>query len=481
MTSIQFTKITKPSQVSSGQGWRRTGIINVSLAFACGLSLVICLAISLSQPGSSLSKAHIIFDGSCSKSQNTNLMLHVLLNLISSLILASSNFFMQVLNSPSRQEIDQAHGWLRSLDIGIPSIKNLRHVSWFKRISWLIFLISSVPLHLFFNSTIFETNYSASRWNLTIATEAFTQGALYFPPGASLTPAGAGFPPWDQNRTIMDHSANRITTNSYPWFSLGQSVESNDYWNALSPIRQNISSIANEAHSWIMLDSKDCQAEYISCNPRKEYGDVVIIVEGSATNSTGWTRSEICNHDLSSNLSSYWDTPIPAEGINSLWFSTQCSIIREVPDFVAYDHMCEYNCSSAVGLPSNPLPLSKFPPLQESWHLGFSSPWLEDSISPLQVRYCLAQPIQEHCKIGVSNALLLVVITCVFIKAIQGIIVVWKLSNASLVTLGDAMESFISNPDPRTEGLGTLDILDSEQLEVSAKTPRQTSIDIPTR
>jgi hypothetical protein len=89
-----------------------------------------------------------------------------------------------------------------------------------------------------------------------------------------------------------------------------------------------------------------------------------------------------------------------------------------------------------------------------------------DGLDSLLVRHCLALPVQSTCKVGVSNTLLLVVIFSILVKALQGSIVVWKLPSASLVTPGDAIQSFILNPDPHTKGLATLDIVDSERLEV---------------
>lgn len=478
-------------RVLSSKGWRRTGAINVILAYVCCLILMVCLLVSILQPGSSIGSANIFFEGDCSKSARINFLLHMFLNIVSSAVLASSNFFMQVLSSPSRQEIDQAHTWLRSLDIGIPSVSNIRHVSWFKRIGWVILFFSSIPLHLFFNSSIFETTYRGSQWHLTISTEAFTQGATFFPPGGSLSPAGAPRPDLIYDEVFQMYEFPKIktydnATGSYdpPYedhiVGYGQAVVFDDYWNASSLIRRNISLAANEASTWTLLNNKDCQDEYRSYNPRIKYGDVVVIIESDATNSTGWTRSQVFDFDPSSNLSSYWDTRVPPDSINSLWFSAQCSTFRTLSESGRRD---TYNntCLGALGIYGEEVDDGRLPPFQENWTLAFN-PFSGDTgdargalqdlrynnkFDSFQVRHCLAQSIQQHCKVGVSNGLLLVTISCILVKAVQGTIVVWRLSAASLVVPGDAIQSFISNPDPQTQGLGTLDIIDSERLEVS--------------
>ena len=115
---------------------------------------------------------------------------------------------MQVLNSPTRPEVDTAHAAKRYLEIGVLSIPNIIYLSWFKRISWATFVLSSVPIHLLFNSTIFETDYQGSEWQMTMVSSSFLNGGSYYPPGASLMPAGFGNRPGDSTAAV---AANIIT------------------------------------------------------------------------------------------------------------------------------------------------------------------------------------------------------------------------------------------------------------------------------
>jgi hypothetical protein len=124
------------------------------------------------------------------------------------------------------------------------------------------------------------------------------------------------------------------------------------------------------------------------------------------------------------------------------------------------------------------LSISATAPSQSNWTLPFhpksqsnlSEETIEqlgynETLGNLVVEYCLAEPLSHACQLGLSNELLLIVTSCVFLKATLAAVVVWKMSSASLVTPGDAIESFIVKPDPRTAGLGTLDIVDSQKLE----------------
>ncbi|GAW17036.1 hypothetical protein ANO14919_064850 [Xylariales sp. No.14919] len=468
-------------RIFSQKGWRRTGAINVIVAYVCAIILFVFFSISVSQ--SSLSRPTIIFEGNCTSSARLNFFFHLLINILSGVVLASSNFFMQVLTSPSREEIDEAHSWLRSLDIGIPSVKNLYHVSRFKSASWLVLFLSSIPIHLFFNSAIFQTLYMRSQWQLTLATEAFTKGAAFYPPGASLSPAGSAGPGYHwsapdgyyEGPDLSDTTCSQYTSHGWLTNGYGTAVPLDDYSDATSVVRRNISSIAREAHSWTFLDAKKCQAEYMSCAPRVNYGDVVVVLDNG--DSPGWPRSLVFDFDPNSNLT-YWDTIVPPESANSLWFSAQCAVTRDAHSWdTAY---CTKTCTGALGLDP---PLSRYqsiPVVQEHWLLQFfpetrcgntslfgQGVTYNTAFDTLRVSHCLAQPTTPNCKIGLSNALLLVVIFCIFLKATQGAIVVWKLQHESLVTPGDAIQSFISHPDIFTRGLGTLDIVDSQHLEVS--------------
>ena len=57
---------------------------------------------------------------------------------------------MQVISSPTRKEVDIAHQKGRWLDVGIPSMRNLRGISWMRIVMWSILALSSIPLHLMF-------------------------------------------------------------------------------------------------------------------------------------------------------------------------------------------------------------------------------------------------------------------------------------------------------------------------------------------
>ena len=107
-----------------------------------------------------------MYQGDCSLVRRYNDLVHLGINVVSTLLLGSSNYCAQLLVAPTRSEVDTAHEKGDWLDIGAPSFRNL----WKKRISrrrkaaWTLLMISSVFLHLVWNSAVFAaTPYSSYR------------------------------------------------------------------------------------------------------------------------------------------------------------------------------------------------------------------------------------------------------------------------------------------------------------------------------
>jgi hypothetical protein len=74
--------------------------------------------------------------------------LHALINVMSTILLTTSNYAMQILSAPTRQEIDRAHARGQCLEVGIMSVHNLRHIERKRVYFWLLLALSSAPLHL---------------------------------------------------------------------------------------------------------------------------------------------------------------------------------------------------------------------------------------------------------------------------------------------------------------------------------------------
>lgn len=148
--------VPKHSPWKSFKQWRtkrRTALLSgcsvVALTFLINMSATIYMHThSVDELGAGKPLNPRLYLGSCSKSSTINTYLHVGINVLSTLLLSSSNMFMQLLLAPTRAQVDKAHRRQRWLDIGVFDLKNLWVISWRSRILWFILAFSSLPLHL---------------------------------------------------------------------------------------------------------------------------------------------------------------------------------------------------------------------------------------------------------------------------------------------------------------------------------------------
>ncbi|KAF2648042.1 hypothetical protein K491DRAFT_568492, partial [Lophiostoma macrostomum CBS 122681] len=94
--------------------------------------------------------------GTPRKVQMISTAFHVLINIMSSILLISSNYAMQILCAPTRDDLDRAHSQNKWLDIGLVSLHNLGYIPRKRVVLFWILACSSVPLHVFYNSAIFS-------------------------------------------------------------------------------------------------------------------------------------------------------------------------------------------------------------------------------------------------------------------------------------------------------------------------------------
>jgi hypothetical protein len=128
-------------------GWR-LGVLH----FGIWVSIVFVLNLTATIWGSLATRKDrgVLFEGECVFTKQLNTGLHVLINLLSAILLAGSNYTMQCMSSPTRQEIDRSHALspFLPLQIGIPGIRNLTKIGRHRAILWCLLGASSLPLHL---------------------------------------------------------------------------------------------------------------------------------------------------------------------------------------------------------------------------------------------------------------------------------------------------------------------------------------------
>ena len=130
------------------RGWR-LGVTFSAFVTSLVLILNIALCIWATTFSSSMKNGvGTIYKGSCAKTSCLNMLLHLAINILSTTLLSASNYTMQCLSSPTRQELDVVHAKGTYLDIGVPSLRNLKSISIKRSVCWLLLAFSSIPLHL---------------------------------------------------------------------------------------------------------------------------------------------------------------------------------------------------------------------------------------------------------------------------------------------------------------------------------------------
>ncbi|KAF3012818.1 hypothetical protein E8E14_008459 [Neopestalotiopsis sp. 37M] len=185
--------------------------------------------------------------GSCAQAGTTNAMIHVALNIVSSLFLGSGNYCMQILVAPTRREIDKAAQKGRYLEIGVPSFKNLFYI---KRTRTLIWLAIG---HCSWNSAIFNS----------IPIEAIPRA----------------FATSDFLTTGDDWIVTDPLSHSKQWMSTMKKVIDGAHVEHAN--RTQIYELQKEAAVMTLFDTKACIDRYI--DPMKATGSLIIVARNMSS------------------------------------------------------------------------------------------------------------------------------------------------------------------------------------------------------
>ncbi|PLN76236.1 hypothetical protein BDW42DRAFT_188808 [Aspergillus taichungensis] len=163
---ISFNEIPLPffkSAPSPGQEWIK-GVLLCMWGTGTILVLnmvltIIAIAVAYSRgPDSSKQLEYAeLYRGSCSVTNGWTTGMHLVINALSTALLAASNYSMQCLSAPTREDISLAHAQHSWLDIGTFSIRNLWAMDGKRKALWGVLFLSSVPIHMMYNSAVFPS------------------------------------------------------------------------------------------------------------------------------------------------------------------------------------------------------------------------------------------------------------------------------------------------------------------------------------
>ena len=322
--------------------------------------------------------------GDCGKTKTLNFWIHLAINILSTLLLGASNYSMQCLSSPTRQEIDKAHARRAWLDVGVPSFRNLRRLSKRRIILWWLLALSSIPLHLLYNSTVFST-FSTQEYSQFLVTSDFAKGA-----------------PFDLSLSVrfdmpLFYPSN-VTYYAYKSSELGaDGVRKGSA--LLQKYQQNLASLTR-------LENEACVKAYTSAFV-SAHSDVLLL--STYPNSSNSLLSVIM----------YTDSPVVSGGDpDNMWL-----------------------CLLPPGRGTPPC------------RIRSGQPPFGDSNPDVSIQYCLSQPVEEQCKTQFSLDIIITVLLCNLVKVFCMGTIVWKQDSEPLVTLGDAVSTFLRTPDLTTRDI----------------------------
>ncbi|KAI1326707.1 hypothetical protein F5Y16DRAFT_421676 [Xylariaceae sp. FL0255] len=209
----------------------------------------------------------LIYAGDCTKVKNINRFLHLLINILSTGMLSTSNFCIQLQTSPTRADIDRAHERNSWLDIGVPSLRNLRYIGRWRLISCAILALSSLPIHLIFNSAIFQA-LGSNDYTIAVVKNSFLTGAGWNLTTAELNRgADAGWnnsavnPLWDY-QSIISGIQNDTAHSLYEYKNASDCFAFyEDYWSVQG---NGVVLVNNET----IQDNEDSLLLYVGIVPR---------------------------------------------------------------------------------------------------------------------------------------------------------------------------------------------------------------------
>lgn len=334
-----------------------------------------------------------IHEGSCRRTRSLSLWLHIIINLLSTTLLGASNYTMQCLTSPTRDEIDKAHARHDWLDIGVPSLRNLRRISWNRIGLWWMLALSGIPLHLLYNSAIFST-LARQDYEVFVASPEWVAGVF--------------------NGSISTGSTEGTNASSF-----SQSLQNLTQWDRLDNDR------CIQAYAQLFVSSHGNLLAMSSAV--KPSGPPSAIIDS-------WTLPYVdrSNDSFLTNYGTYADPVASNFTPPYLW--------------ICYSYLKdELKHSAGVSCDPNSIIQKK---QDTNWTI---SGYADGEQFPIQ--YCLSQPVIERCKVQFGLPIMLAVIGCNLMKCLCMLLTLWWQRSPPLVTLGDAIESFLQRFDISTKDM----------------------------
>jgi hypothetical protein len=414
----ELTSFAENQEIPQKRGipkWKRTVIIwlvAASIVFIINLVATVYYYVRGTTDDLELQYSRTLYEGSCSRIRSIDTGLHLLVNVLSTILVTGSGYCMQILSAPTRSEINRAHLQRSWLDIGVLSLRNLTHISKWRTAVWVLLAISSASLHLFYNSAIFSS-VPNNPYYIYSVNDAFAN-INYAPSSGDPTFQYLG-------------EANNVTyynNTAYYGFDLGSG----------SIVTRLLS------YTFDNLTAAECLNAY--AQEFQTRGDVLVVAV-NASYGPDPTKPQV-----------FYGTESDGNHPGS---TGQISN--------PYKWMCaQLNSTDQVYCPGQ---IDTFTKKTTSWQpFGF------------EVQYCLSDPRQAHCRVQADLSAALIAGILSLAKVVMIAIVVFAVKDNPMLTTGDAVSSFLEEPDTKTKSVCLLDKSDVSHFhpETNESTTESTSM-----
>ncbi|KAL3441795.1 hypothetical protein BJX65DRAFT_299460 [Aspergillus insuetus] len=449
-----------------GEEWIKGVLL---FTWAAGLILVIniiltVIAIALACTGSWNSgnvERAVVYEGSCSLIDDWKIGLHFLINVLSTALLAASNYAMQCLCAPTRAAVDRAHAKNRWLDIGVLSLRNFTEMDTRRKVLWLILLASSLPIHMLvarFNSAVFSSVTSSKYELAVIPTDFAPDESLVDKRDAEKFHSVTGFDADEIRNDILSGSLRNISLAECAMLSgvpvgteigLLLVVTDRQYSYERSGWLDRINATGTEA--WDYRYTGSMWTSQIMKTLNDEY-----YVNPEHWQYPSWsfrnTTSPSTNHS-SGDWQDYGDLYKGPKYSNDGAILSNYILIHN-PDEPALRNVLDTASIWQNATWARQLDVRIDTPRENG--VSLSSGGGPGVVIP---SYCLVKPVDAHCELYTNIPICVVVIACNIIKLVCIYLAARMRQKEILLTIGDAIASFLDYPDATTKGKSSIFLL----------------------
>ncbi|KAK5787676.1 hypothetical protein VI817_010173 [Penicillium citrinum] len=341
----------------------------------------------------------VIYRGVCGVTKRWDTALHLIINVLSTCILAASNYCMQTLVAPTREEVDAHHAMWKWLDIGSASVKNLFAIERYRLVLWLILMITATPFHLMYNSIVFES-LSTNEFGIVVGPKDLNSSNINDVATPALKKCFSCPAPYDGDYAF---------TSSLRWTDFANEIANGNYDRIpLSECKKKSMTTATGVRGIVALASN------------------LTVSQGG---DSAFRMTDVDNTDIQSSNDYFQGDKLPsipfsnltgAKGANANCYGSRDIVTRYVPmDGGGFEEVSMRN--------------TEMIPIEE----------------------CLVIKADEHCQLLYSPPICLTIMLAAFAKVTAMFLAahIGRSRSPPLLTIGDAVASFMKNQDPTTKGL----------------------------